>query len=439
MTIKAKYFPVQFDVDTFIKEELPLTYAFFDGANNPEYRNDLDALFSFVSNNKDNMPFYAISEDTALHISRSCEQMYEAMAHCLDHLLTSDYDRETLEHFFGETLKKHPYFTNYARKTWDRNHAAVYGRFDLAVSTTGKIKGFYEFNGDTPVMLFESTSLQNNLVSQVTSPENQYNDYFEKMVKNADRYMPQGNVCVVLDYDYIEDICTCETIKQIFEEAGRTVFIASIKDLAVDITEHNKPFMVNDIVVDNLFILSPWEELLEGDNYHAIMRHDNWMNHVHFFEPSWRWFMANKGFLAWMTYLAEDMPEEFGYILELEGFLPTYREKDVFIEHGKEFVGKPLTGRLSSNIVFFDSEGNTLSESDGNYGDDDYIYQLLCKPDQVEGRNNFIMGAWMIPYIQRGTKYDLESEVGTLCIREFDKEILDIKNERFIPHIVEWN
>lgn len=435
--ITAQKHPVSFNIDTFIKEELPITYTFFDGANNPEYREDLDALFSFVTENKGAMPFYNIPEDTAKHIANECEKMYAAMAHALDHLFELN-NIPTYKHFFGETLVKHPHFIDYAKRTWDNSHTAIYGRFDLAVSTEGKVKGFYEFNGDTPVMLFESTSLQNYLVSQISSQENQYNNYFENMVRDADRTLPEGNVCVVLDYDFIEDICTCETIKQIFEEAGRTVFISSIKDLTCDITDKYQPFSVSDVRVDNLFILSPWEELLDGDEFNTIGNFRLWHDNVRFLEPAWRWFFANKGFMAWMTHLAESMPEEFGYILDIEGFLPTYRD-NIFATDGMPCVGKPLTGRLSSNIVFFDEQGDVISASEGNYGDDDYVYQMLCKPDQVEGRNNFIMGAWMCPFVEKGRPYDLEAQVATLCIREFDKEILDIKNERFIPHIVEWS
>ncbi len=437
--IKAQYFPVKFDLDTFIPNELPITYAFFDGDSNTEYRKDLEDLFSFVTTNSQNMPFYNIHPEAAKNIATQCEEFYAAMCHCLEAAFDNHYNKTygpSLASFFGKTIVDHPYFIDYAAKTWDTDNPAIYGRFDMAVSAnTGEVLGFYEFNGDTPVMLFESTSLQNNLVSQVTSNENQYNNFFEESIK--DMVIPEGNICIVLDYDYIEDICTCETIKQTFEEAGRTVFISSIKDLTCDTTDPNKPFSVSDVAVDNLFILSPWEELLESDQYSAIRNHDKWSDNVFFFEPAWRWFFSNKGFMAWMTYLAEHH-EDFEYILDLEGFLPTYMTIGRFLEEGQPCVGKPVTGRLSSNIVFYDGNGSVLSESGGGYGDDLYVYQTLCKPDQVEGRNNFIMGAWMCPYVSKGKEYNLEAQVGTLCIREFDKEILDIKNERFIPHIVEW-
>lgn len=433
--ISSDSYKVNFDIDTFIKDELPITYNFFDGAENKEYRSDLNDLFKFITDNKDNMPFYTISQDSAYNINAKSEEFYNMMCHALGYMFENkdSFSSEFLEGFFGKTLKDHPYFLDYAKSTWDNDHPAIYGRFDLSVNLDGKIDGVYEFNGDTPVMLFESVILQNNLAQQLNKGDKQSNDYYEHLKENIDKVLPSGNVCIVFDYNYIEDICTCETLKQILEESGRDVFITNYTGLDYDLSNKHKPFSVNDIVVDNVFMLLPWEEMLYQDNFSMFRNHKQWSNDTKFIEPAWRWFMSNKGFMAFITWLSENVTE-FGYINTLEGFLPTYTSSSNHINKGKACVGKPITGRLSNNILFLDKFGELQYHSDGSYEDDLYIYQEFCPPSRIEGRNNFIIGTWLSPYFNKDES--LMSQSSTICIREFDKPILDIKNERFIPHLI---
>ncbi len=425
---------VKFDLDTFIQNELPITYNFFDGADNKEYRQDLEDLFKYVSENKDNMPFYTISKNAALNINEKSEQFYSAMCNSLDYMFNNDdFNIEFLQRFFGKTLVDHPYFLDYAKSTWDNDHPAIYGRFDLSVGLDGTINGVYEFNGDTPVMLFESVILQNNLVTQLGKEEQQSNEYYQKLKDNINKVLPKGNVCIVFDYNYIEDICTCETLKQILEDCGRDVFITNYKGLDYDLVNKTKPFSVNDIEVDNIFMLLPWEEMLYQDNFSMFRNYKQWSHNVKFLEPAWRWFMSNKGFMAYMTWLSENV-EQFSYIKELEGFLPAYMDTVPHCEKGVKSVGKPITGRLSNNIIFLDKHAKVQYHSDGSYEDDTYVYQEFCPPSRVDGRNNFIVGTWLSPFYNKDET--LMSESSTICIREFDKPILDIKNERFVPHII---
>ena len=64
---------VKFDLDTFIQNELPITYNFFDGADNKEYRQDLEDLFKYVSENKDNI---RIDETLRNKLGLKCNMSY---------------------------------------------------------------------------------------------------------------------------------------------------------------------------------------------------------------------------------------------------------------------------------------------------------------------------------------------------------------------------
>jgi glutathionylspermidine synthase len=94
-----------------------------------------------------------------------------------------------------------------------------------------------------------------------------------------------------------------------------------------------------------------------------------------------------------------------------------------------------VLGRLSSNIRIHNGLGELEHESQGGYEDCERVYQEFCPPHRVEGRNNFILGMWMVSE----ARTLLSGHVGhaaTMCIREFDAPVLELTNERFIPHIV---
>lgn len=61
----------------------------------------------------------------------------------------------------------------------------------------------------------------------------------------------------------------------------------------------------------------------------------------------------------------------------------------------------------------------------------DFIQSLT-----LESCENFIKDSENVEHIELSKDETLMSESSTICIREFDKPILDIKNERFVPHII---
>ncbi|WP_415913027.1 glutathionylspermidine synthase family protein [Neptuniibacter sp. QD37_11] len=441
--MKAKYFPINFSIEKNIQPELPITSSLF-GAEFVR-NDDLESLFSFPKEHQDNMPFYVFNGKEANHITEVSERAYDALCSAVEWL---DHNREYVPRFFGKDFcEKYPEFIEYAFWTYQNNVEATYGRFDMAFDPdTGAITGIYEFNGDTPVMLFESTILQNDLTQQVRKAQgnkyDQHNFYYESSVKGIPRAFRSkwghaNNVGIVAHAEYIEDIVTCETLFQIYDSAaGITPYIDHIDNLQDEAgnPEAESIFYITDQPLRHLFKLQPWEEVVESCYDDIISNWREWCEKTKIYEPAWRWFLANKGIWALITHILENdvaFQEKYGDL----PFLKTYMSEASFEEAGQPYVQKPLIGRLSNNIVIHDGKGNITFESDGSYGDIDCVYQEYCAPGRVIGRNNFIVGMWMGIYPD--TVEPLVMQAASLCIREFDKPVLDIKNERFIPHLIE--
>lgn len=438
----AASFETKFLMDDFIMHEAPITWGLFQ--SNHTVRSDLEGLFSFATNNKDAMPFYVFSREEASEVAVVSERVYDALCSAVDYLAVNP---QHIEKYFGKDFcQAYPEFIEYALWTYDQNHEGLYGRFDMAMDpTSGKISGVYEFNGNTPVMLFESTILQNWLVDRVNEcgdiQFDQNNEYFPETVVSLPRALLRGSegkatAGILLHSQYIEDSATCETLYQAFDSIPWCeTYIDHLDNVEFgDVYSAESPFIVNGVPMKNIFALQPWEEIVASCYDDVICHWREWADKVRFFEPAWRWFVSNKGIWALMTHLLEtdkDYAAKYGDL----PILRTYMSPERFIESGKGYVKKPLIGRLSNNIQIFNSEGTIDFESDGVYGEEECVYQEYCPPGRVEGRNNFIVGQWMAG--MSSASEPLMMQAASLCIREFDKPVLDIKNERFIPHLIQ--
>lgn len=302
-----------------------------------------------------------------------------------------------------------------------KKRRAVYGRFDAVCNPeTGAIEGIYEFNGDTPVMLFESVNLENLIVTEQGNVECQENNWWNAFQENFSDFKNK-TVAIVCDINYVEDTSTCETLCQAFESVGANVYMTTLQGFNHDLLSITKPFYVDGVQspVDAAFVLVPWEEMLDSGN-DILLHWRSWVDNVELFEPPWRWFMSNKGFLAFITYLLENDDDYANKYTSLP-FIPTYKT----VNNMTSYVRKPVIGRLSQNITIFDGVSPTEPETRGVYASETMIYQEYRKPYSLKDRGNFIVGAWI-----NGRKAE------TLCFREFDTSVLDLKNERFVAHLL---
>lgn len=413
--------PISFNINNVIAEELPYMNAFY--RHGGELWDDVHDLLSFPVANQAAMPFYTIKDSTTYLLNQQFEDYYAMMEHALRLAFA---DKALLNKFFDcSFLRKYgKQFVPYAEATFNRKQPALYGRYDACFDpVTEELMGVYEFNGDTPVMLFESVNLQARLSEQLgTDQYNNWWDYFRETFQ-----WNYKNVAVACSTYAVEDMATCETIAQAFKEAryDRNVSFLDLKELDFDHLNLRKPFIArgSDTPLDAVYILSPWEEMIE--NFPAMLSSwERWIDNVHIFEPAWRWFFAHKGMTALCTYLMEiSVHFRVKHQAANKILIPTYI--DGMALRGKKHVTKPVVGRLSNNIQIYDEHGMLLSATDGHYRLENVVHQEYRAPGKVEGRNNFILGMWMCG-----------KHSASLCAREFDTEVLSIQNERWIPHIV---
>lgn len=415
---------INFDLETVVAQEIPYLSTFY--RHKGELNQDIRDLLAFPVANKDAMPFYTIKEATTYKLNQQFEDYYKMMVAALEIAMK---DRELMDKFFDcHFWREHgDRFLPYAKATFQRKHKALYGRYDACFEPRNEqLLGIYEFNGDTPVMLFESVNLQANLSDQLGT--DQYNNWWE--IFEHEFAGSHKNVAVACGTDYVEDMATCETVAQAFQSSrvDRNVSFLDLKELDYDHMNLSKPWIARDSFkpLDAIYILSPWEEMV--DTFPKMLDHwEQWIDNVHLFEPAWRWFLAHKGMTALCTYLCEDPDFMLEHYEAYKILIPTYLTfEELQVENNPSWcVEKPVVGRLSNNIKIWNSVKELQSDTGGFYSDENTVFQVYTPPRKVEGRNNFILGMWMCG-----------EHSASLCAREFDTEVLSISNERFIPHIV---
>lgn len=417
--------PINIDATVAVKQiqnELPFLHGVYN--NVIELHNDINEWVAFYINDPKNVSIYAVDSTSSENMLETFNKTYAAMESALD-VLFSLPDNEIsywMECSATYNPAKFSRFIEYAKYSWQhKKRRAVYGRFDAACNPeTGDIEGIYEFNGDTPVMLFESVNLENLIVTDQGASESQENNWWNAFQENFSDFKNK-TVAIVCDINYVEDTSTCETLCQAFESVGAHVYLTTLQGFNHDLLSIAKPFYVDGVQspVDAAFVLVPWEEMLDSGN-DILLHWQSWVDNVELFEPPWRWFMSNKGFLAFITYLLEN-DDVYSNKYNSLPFIPTYKT----VNNMTSYVRKPVIGRLSQNITIVDGVLPTEPETHGAYANETMIYQEYRKPYSLKDRGNFIVGAWI-----NGRKAE------TLCFREFDTSVLDLKNERFVAHLL---
>lgn len=429
-----------FDLQNFLYDELPFTASFY--SDDQQFNKEFNEHFAHYLG-KEFLEVYQIKESFDLHIRKVAEQHTRGLTYAMLHLFknqTFDYIWEGFKPL-GISENKFKIFYNYVNHLIhsspyayaSHNHIehllekSFYGRFDMAVNpTSGKVTGVYEYNSDTPTMLFESMNLQNAITEHYTGDGYaQFNELWERGCSFGN--MGGKNVAVVVSLDAMEDITTGEAAAQLLEQSGANVYFADIKSLNHDVLHLDQPFVVDGVEqhMDAVFILLPWEEMMQSSD--ILTYWEKWTNSVTFLEPAWRWFTSNKAISVYATTLLESGDTAIKDYLS-EGFLKTYSTPDMFIENNIEYVSKPIIGRFSQNVSIHlpGKTGEKILDSTSTpYDEERLIYQEFCEPGNICG-SHFLVCPWTI-----AGKY---AGVG---IREFDQLINRNSNERFVPHIVE--
>lgn len=435
-----------FDVSDFVEREVVNALAFYGVKT--ELVKELEVLFGYYKDSQ-SVGYYQIDESIVDPYNKTIAQFDLELTKTVIRLLAFDDYDDSVSVFKPATVREAQFkvFYDYARSlvmehqhkdinVWAKNLQATtfLGRFDTSVDeVTGKLKGVYEYNCDTPTMLFESMILQNESTLRITGDiQAQQNEFWTMIDDGRYEHLEYQNIAVVVESNFLEDLLSCEAVVQMFDKVGANTYLTDIKQLNHDVIFLDQPFFVDGVQppMDYIYILLPWEEMMTSMD---ILTHfDRFKDRVRFFEPAWRWFMSNKVLMAYITHCLEYEDKAHNYTFfarEDSGFLKTYLSSDIFESQGLKYVKKPGIGRFSQSVAIMDEDTsltyNHEQSGQPGYGNELMVYQEYCEPGKGQNDEKFIVCPWT-----------LMGEPACLAIREFDQTILNWNNERFVPHIL---
>ncbi len=344
----------------------------------------------------DESAYYTFSLDEITRIETATAQLWELCLGAVQHVID-----EKLYAQFHIPEK----FVPYIERTWNDDHPAIYGRFDLCVKD-GKIK-MLEFNADTPTSLYEAGIVQWFWLQDFDKSKDQFNSIHEKLIaywKYLKIYLHPGKLHFTCLKETLEDLTNTEYMRDCAIQAGLDTKLVFIDDIGWDSTGEQFVDLENE-QIKNIFKLYPWEWLAHEEFGGNILKDSN---DAFWIEPAWKMILSNKAILPilWKLY-----PEN-------EYLLPAYFEDNGM----KDYVKKPILSREGANIEIVKHYG-TVEKSEGEYGEEGFIYQQLFElPDFDE--NYPVIGSWIIG-----------QETAGMGIREAKNLITDNKS-RFVPHLI---
>jgi glutathionylspermidine synthase len=294
-------------------------------------------------------------------------------------------------------------------RSWERDDFSLYGRFDFSYDGINP-PIMLEYNADTPTSLVEAAVCQWYWQEEKFPDSDQFNSIHEKLIEGWRAYhqrVGDGTIYLGGVKDHDEDYRTVEYIRDTCHQAGFETKQLYVEDIgwANDI----RAFVdLNNNRVDHYFKLYPWEGLFHEEHFNHIKDEDK----LNFIEPGWKALLSNKGILP---ILWEMFPNH-------KNLVPAFFENK--FSAANSYVKKPLLSREGANINIFDGYSGEIAKSEGEYGEEGYIYQQLKKLPNYSG-NHPVCGVWMINH-----------EAAGLGIRE-DKSLITGNLSRFVPHIFE--
>jgi len=284
-------------------------------------------------------------------------------------------------------------------ESWEEDHLSLYGRFDFAL--INGVPKLLEFNGDTPTSLFEASIIQWNWKQSMFPQADQFNSIHENLIRSFE-YMDSVYDADMYDFtcilDNLEDSTTTSYILSTASEAGLETTMFDISQ----VESGGGDFYHDNHHLDVLFKMYPYEWML-NEEFGETMTTAS----TTFIEPLWKAIMSNKYMMVLLSELNPDSP----YILKAS-------EKPL---SSGNYCKKPIYSREGSNVSLF-KNGTVIEETDGEYGEEGFIYQELAEIEPQDGKYA-VIGSWIIGGISCG-----------MGIRETNGRITD-NMANFVPHI----
>lgn len=343
--------------------------------------------------------YYSISEEVADQIFKATEELWQMCLEAVQHVI---------DHKKYHLFQIPPYLHHYIEKTWNEDVPSLYGRFDFAYDAIKKQLKMLEFNADTPTSLFECGVVQWYWKEHFfENKKDQFNSVHDQLIdtwKYLKPYLKGDKLYFTCVRESLEDLTNVEYLRDTAIQAG-----ISTELLYIDEIGWNGQYFtdLNEEPITSIFKLYPWEWMAHEEFGHHIV---NDVNETQWIEPSWKQLLSNKAILPILWELFPNHP------LLLESYFDSPKGMS-------QYVKKPLLSREGANVSFH-VNGQEIFATDGDYGEEGFIYQQLATLHK-EHSGFSIIGSWLIGQEPCG-----------ITFRESDYPITTDKS-RFIPHIIE--
>ncbi len=357
-------------------EEYGMTYHTIDG----EIYWDESAYYIFSSSEIDT--FEAVTSE-----------LHEMCITAVDHIIT---------HQLYDLMQIPALAVPLIERSWKDDDPSILGRFDLAYDGNSPPK-MLEYNADTPTALLEASVIQWFWLKERFPDADQFNSIHEKLINGWASQNPNNSATLFFSCakNTSEDLGNLEYLRDTAMQAGFQTERLFIEDIGYDSTSAR--FVDNNnMVIEQLFKLYPWEWLL-SESFGCHINNAA----ISLIEPSWKMILSNKAILPILWELNPHHPN----LLEA-----SFDEK-YFTDN---FVSKPFLSREGCNINVH--RGGKITEYEGSYHDSATVYQRLAPLPCFDG-NYPVLGSWVI-----------NGEPAGIGIRE-DKSEVTTNTSRFVPHL----
>lgn len=344
----------------------------------------------------DESAFYEFNYKQISILEKTTNELYKLCLKAVDHVIKNNlYDEFLIPEKFIGLIKK----------SWEKETPSIYGRYDISWNGNEKQSPkMLEFNADTPTSLYEAAVIQWFWLQEVFPGKDQFNSIHEKLLVWWGKIKPFLNnellyfSCLK---EFPEDLINVLYLQDCASQTGIQTDFISIHDIG-----RNKDNFTDlkEQPICNIFKLYPWEWLLNEEFSELLLT-----SKTQWIEPPWKMILSNKAVLPLLWKLFPGHPN----LLECYSDGPNKMIN---------YVMKPIFSREGANVRLIENDVITC-ETQGEYGEEGYIYQQLHKLPDFE--NNFpVIGSWVIGNRSAG-----------IGIRESASLITD-NFSRFLPHII---
>ena len=295
------------------------------------------------------------------------------------------------------------------------------GRFDFAGGMEGKPLKMLEINADTCTLMPETAFIQ-ELYWELESKQLKYRPFnllvhglklkFQQLLQqNPDK---AANL-LVTTFGYEEDVLNMRVIEKAATMAGFTQVKHSTLEQVI-FSEEEGIFMQATtgeyVRYDFWYKLTPWDIIAYDepelfDILEQIVRN----NLCVIMNPAFSMLLQSKAIMKYMY----DLSPRHAYLLKT-----TFHAHDFY---NYKYVRKPIFGRMGENVSFFNGSKRAAYETEGDFGDQDSVYQELADFNEDHEEHRYQPSIYWT------------GEACALCFRRQDDLIIDDDAE-FVGHIV---